>query len=82
MSKEGIRKVKEGLVLLIDGLLENTNGLIELSDEEIVKSVIGHNIDKIKDYIQEAKHCKISEEKIYPLEIRYKFLKAEYKKIK
>ena len=82
MGLEGLRKIREGLVSLIDGLIEDTGELLEESPPEhrIVREVIKYRIKQIENRLAEAEEYSVAKKKIKELRLKYNFLKSKIEK--
>ena len=74
---EAIKKIREGLTLLINGLLEDT---IELSlnydlKNRIAKEIINHRINELERYIEKANIYEVPEKDLANLTRKYKSIK-------
>ena len=74
---KGIRKRREGLKLLIEGIIENNLELKKDKDIPQVRGVIEMQNNEIKEYIRIAEERYIiPEEELFPLKFKYASMKA------
>ena len=84
MGLEGLRKIREGLVSLIDGLIEDTGELLEESPPEhrIVRETMKYRIKQIENRLTEAEEYSVAKKKIEELRSKYDNLKARIEDFK
>ena len=82
MGLEGIRKIREGLVSLIDGLIEDTGELLEESPPEhrITKEVVEYRVKQIEDRLRETEEYSVDRGEVKVLRLKYDILKNRIKK--
>ena len=77
---EGLTKIREGLPLFIEGLIDYTKELIEDKERYEVKRVINNNLEEIKKYLFDAEEIyQVPKEGLTPLKLKYNLLKANLK---
>jgi len=74
---EGLKKIRKGLVLLIDGLIEDT---IELSlnsksKNRMTKEIINYRIGELGTYLEKAKIYEVPEKDLANLTRKYRSIK-------
>ena len=77
-ERKGIEKVREGLVLLIDGMIDMTDELVkEGLERQDVRDAINYRLDLIEGYLADAHRYRVPGAQISSLDLRYKSLKSE-----
>ncbi len=74
---DGQRKIREGLTLLVEGLIENSLDLKADQDLPQVKGVIEMQNNEIKEYLRIAEERYVMpKEELFPLKFKYDIMKA------
>ena len=77
MGLEGLKKIKKGLPLFIEGLIEDSEDTIEEGGEHsAIREILEFRIKRIDEYLSTAEMYAIPKEKIRKLRLKYNSLKA------
>ena len=74
--EEGRRKIREGLTLLIDGMIKDTNDLAKNDYVGIGIGAVEHRLMILDGYFKDAIRYELSDEDFARLNDRYSFLKT------
>lgn len=62
-ERKGLDKIRKGLVLIIDGFLENTKELVNCADHDV--EVIEDRVKEMTDYFQKARMYGVPNEDLF-----------------
>ncbi len=86
MERKPTKKIREGLTLLINGLLDDIVDLaktnsplsVDSSTNRVVLGIIGGRMNKIEGYLEDARMHKFPKEDLSRLETRYQIIKNKW----
>ncbi|MBU2503764.1 MAG: hypothetical protein KJ879_01800 [Nanoarchaeota archaeon] len=82
-ENNGMRKIREGLKVLIEGMIEDTQGLaVTMGRTPEAQILFDHRVEKVEEYLKDAETYDLPQYDKRELRAKYVTLRREAEKIK